>query len=788
MIGQTFGHYRIEAQLGAGGMGVVYRAYDTMLHRTVAIKVLAGDPAAASRDRLLREARAASALNHPHICTVHEVGDANGQIFLVMEHIDGRVLRDLIPAEGLPTTTVVRYGAQIADALGHAHDHGITHRDLKTANVIVTPDGRAKVLDFGLARRAETGAPEIATQTSTGDLGAPTGTLAYMAPEVLRGEASDTRSDIWALGVVLFEMASGRLPYTARSSMELVSAILRDPLPALPVTVPVGLAGIIQRCLAREPGLRYQRAGEVRAALDAVGAGAAVSAAALPRARPGSRGFRWGALIGAAILLVAAVVFFTSRAGVRDRLLGTRLTMPRVESIAVLPLRNLSGNANDDYFAEGMTETLISNLAQIRALKVISRTSAMRYKGSSKSLPEIARELGVDAVIEGSVQRGGGRVRVTAQLIHAATDTHLWARDFDRDAADVLQLESDVARAIAEEIRVQVTPQERARLSGARSTDPAAYEAYLLGRHHLSKRNEEDLRQAIERFDRATQLDPRFAAAYAGLANAWSERGIWGAVSFQQAQESSRAAALEALSLDAGLAEAHVALAQVKQLAEWDWAGAEREYRQAIALDAGSLSARHYYANFLMVMGRFPEAIAEIQRAAEIDPLSSLIQSTYGRILYRARRYGDAVPRLQRAIELDPGEFGAYGRLADVYEQTGRLQEAIDLNLRADSMRGLSMGARYSPALARLYALTGKRREARDMLERAKKEERGAGGWFNIAQAYAALGDNDEAFAALDRTIAERNLIVYVKTEPKLDSLHADPRWAALLRRLNLPE
>jgi TolB-like protein/Tfp pilus assembly protein PilF len=490
-------------------------------------------------------------------------------------------------------------------------------------------------------------------------------------------------------------------------------------------------------------------------------------------------------IAGGFVICAALVLALLNVAGVRDRIGGRSASVPVIRSIAVLPLDNLSGDPTQEYFADGMTESLISNLARIGALKVISRTSVMRYKDTAKSLPEIARELNVDAIVEGSVQRANDRVRITAQLIHAGSDTHLWAREYEGAFADALRLQGDVARAIASQVRIQVTPEEHAQLGPTRPVDPAAYEAFLRGRYHYWRLNEQDLKQAIAYFERAVQLAPNYAAAYAGLSQAWNERGVWGALSFVETERPQRAAAEKAVLLDDSLAEAHAAMAHVKYVRDWNWAEAELHFRRALALDPGSLETRHLYSVALMAMGRHDEAIAQIERAVELDPLSSSIRSTYGRVLYRARRYERAAAELQRAIELDERNFGAYGRLADVYEMTERYDDAFALNEKANALRGSSMAGRYSPALARLLVLAGRQSEAREIVERAKSEQ-GAGAAQAIAGFYAAIGDNDQAFAWLNRAIDQRQLVVFLKTEPKLEPLHADPRWPVLLRRINL--
>ena len=450
-----------------------------------------------------------------------------------------------------------------------------------------------------------------------------------------------------------------------------------------------------------------------------------------------------------------------------------------IRSIAVLPLEHLSGDPAQEYFADGMTEELIGKLAQIGSLRVISRTSVMRYKTGGKSLPEIARELNVDAVLEGTVQRSDGRVRVTAKLIHATTDSLLWARDYESDLTDVLKLQSDVARAVADEIRIQITPEKRARLASARSVNAQAHEAYLLGRYHYSRNNEQGWKQAIEYFERAIQIDPNYAAAYAGLSDAWIFRGLTGTVDFKEAESPTRAAALKAIELDEQLAEAHLSLARIKQQYDWDWAGAEQEIGRALELDPGSLDVHTDYGYLLMHLGRLDEAIREGQIVVQLDPISSATHSALGRFLYRAHRYEEALPHLLRAVELEPRGLVANVRLGDLYVQLGRYDEAIAAYKKAREVD--PNGRNFQAAVARVYALMGRHREARQMVGGLKANP------YIIAAVYAALGDKDEAFGILEKAVEKRQLITPLKVEPPLESLHSDPRWKALLRRMNLP-
>ncbi len=494
MVGRTLFHYRVLEKVGAGGMGVVYRAHDEKLDRDVALKVLPAGALAdeAARKRFRQEALALSHLNHPNICTIYEIGEAEGQTYIAMEFVKGRPLSQIARGAGLAAETAVRYGAQIADALVHAHEGGVVHRDLKSSNVIVTPAGRAKVLDFGLARRLDEGRGEEATRTQSGLTGAGmvVGTLDYIAPEVLEGRPADGRSDIWALGVVLYEMVTGRLPFEGQTAFAVSSAILREPPAPLPERVPAGVRGVIQRCLAKEPAQRYQTAAEVRAVLEAASSGASVVAAA-PLPTPTQR---WVLAAAAAALLIAALVGLNV-AGLRERITGR--SAPRIESLAVLPLENFSRDPEQEFFADGMTEQLITDLSKIGALRVISRTSVMQYKGTHKPLPEIAKELKVDAVVEGSVLQSGNRVRITAQLLYAPADKHLWAESYDRDLRDVLALQGEVARSIANQVRITLTAQEQARLGARRQVDPEVFQLYLRGQYFTNQRSLEKVNSSF---------------------------------------------------------------------------------------------------------------------------------------------------------------------------------------------------------------------------------------------------------------------------------------------------
>jgi serine/threonine protein kinase/tetratricopeptide (TPR) repeat protein len=788
MLGKTISHYLIQEQLGAGGMGVVYRARDERLGRDVALKLLPAEAIgdAAARQRLEHEARTASALNHPHVCTIYDVGEAEGQVYLAMEFVAGQPLSHSISTEGLPEASIVRIGVQLADALEHAHQHGITHRDLKSANVMLTPDGRAKILDFGLAVRRQEELGEVTrSRASLADAGGIVGTLSYMAPEVLRGQPADARSDLWALGVILFEMTTGQLPFRGQSGFDLTSSILRDATPAMPQRVSPSLAGIIRRCLEKEPAQRYQRAGEVRAALEAIGLSTTtIPIAQAPHARPA---WRTAILSVAALVVVGALLVALNIGGMRERLLGRPAT-PQIHSIAVLPLENLSGDASQEFFADGMTEALISSLAQIRALKVISRTSVMRFKGSKESLPQIAKELNVDAVVEGSVVRSAGRVRVTAQLIHAATDSHLWAREYDRELSDVLKLQSEVARAIADEIRIQVTPEERERLSVARSINPAAHEAYLLGRSFWNKRTEEGMQKGIQYFNQAIEMDPNYALAYAGLADSYALLSGYTALSPREAFPRAKAAATKALELDSNCAEAHTSLALVYAYYEWNFPEAAKEFLRALELNPSYATGHHWYAHYLMEIGKLDEAAAEMKLAVELDPLSPIITTEVGYPPFFARKYDQAAEALHKAVSVYPDFFRAHWVLGQIYEQRKMYPEAVAEFRKAVEQSGGNAVMRAG--LGHVWALSGNRAEAQKILEQSIRlsKERYFSPYY-IAEIYIALGQQQQALDWLEKAYLEHDFFMrWLKIDPRLDPLRSQPRFQELVRRMNFSQ
>ncbi len=813
MTGKTISHYRILEKLGGGGMGVVYKAEDTRLGRAVALKFLpeklSQDPQALERFR--REARAASALNHPNICTIHDIDEHEGQPFIVMELLEGQTLSDRIAGKRLEVGEVLELALQITDALEAAHAKGIVHRDIKPANLFITARGQAKVLDFGLAKlaselRAAEAAETAASATAvTAEMqltrpGTAMGTLGYMSPEQARGEELDARTDLFSFGAVLYEMATGWQPFYGKTTAIVHDAILnREPTSPLELKpeLPKKLEEIIYKALEKDRRLRYQTASDLHADLlrlrreresgrSAVPAVPAVPAEPVSRVRAPLRWWLAGAGAVLALLVVAAIGL--NLGGLRERLQKRWLGPPaarRVESLAVLPLENLSRDPEQDYFADGMTEALITELAQIKALKVISRTSVAQYKGTRKPVPQIGQELRADALVEGSVQRSGERVRITAQLIHAATDRHLWAKSYERDHRDILTLQSEVAAAIAREIRINLTPQEELRLASARPVNPAAHEAYLRGRYYISKGTEQELRKSIDYFEQALKIDPKYALAFTGLA--LSHAGL---TSFYlppwETMPKAREAAKKALELDEALSEAHTSLGLVLFFYDWDWPGAEREIRRAIELNPNSADAHAMYSSYLGAMARHEEALAEERRAQELDPLSLMAAGGVSWQSFIARRYDLAIEECRKAIAVEPRFGFAHTLMGLALAQKGRFAEAIAAaqkgNQLDDSPLVLAM-------LGGIYGLAGKRDEAEKVLRQLEAQsKRRYVCPYEVATIYVSLGDKDTAFKWLQKAYRDRSdCIPWLKVDPRLDPLRSDARFTDLVRRVGFP-
>ena len=786
--GARLGPYEVLAPIGAGGMGEVYRARDTRLKREVAVKVL---PESFSQDperlrRFEQEALAASALNHPNILTIHDIGSENGAPYVVSELLEGQTLRDALSKGAFPEGKAIEYGVQIANGMAAAHEKGIVHRDLKPDNIFVTRDGRLKILDFGLAKLTQTEkrtepTTESPTATAATNPGVVLGTIGYMSPEQVKGLPADPRSDVFSFGAVLYEMLSGKRAFSKPSSAETLSAILRDePAPLSPETVPSPLQNVVRRCLEKEPEDRFQSARDLAFALkESSGIQTAVSGT---RPKTEDRKTLRTALAILAVGVIAAIAF--NFGWIRQRLAGTPAVS--VRSLAVLPLQNLSGDQEQDYFADGMTEALTASLAQIRSVKVISRTSAMQYKGSKKPLKEIAKELGVDAIVEGSFARSGDRVRITAQLIQGATDLHFWAKTFDRELGDCLTLQGEIAGAIADQIEAELTQDEQSRLAMKRPVAAKAYEAYLRGRFFMDEGGEKGLQSALEQFNKALEIQSDYAAPYAGIASYYALLPFYSSQSPAEVFPKARKAAEKSVELDDTLAAAHASLAYIRAYYEWDWAAAEKEFKKAIDLMPNLADAHFSYSRFLAAAGRMDEAIAETRKAEELDPRELDLKANRAILFYFQGKNDDALKELKEISQADPELSTAHWGLGLSYEQKGMAKEALASLQEATKH---SKSRRLSSSLAHAQAKFGQPTQARQLLTKMKEDARKAYiPSYYFALIHTALGEKDQAFEWLERSYQERStLLAYLRLDPRFAPLRSDPRYSDLVRRIGFP-
>jgi serine/threonine protein kinase/tetratricopeptide (TPR) repeat protein len=767
LLGSQLGPYHIVSPLGAGGMGEVYRGHDTKLGRDVAIKTL---PPEFARDadrlaRLRREARTLAALNHPNIAAIYGLEQSGDVDFLVLELVEGETLAEQIEKKGpLPIERVLDCARQVAEALESAHGQGIVHRDLKPGNVKITPQGRIKVLDFGLAKALR--ANELSQDLSRtmvesvppaqSGIGHIVGTPSYMSPEQALGLDADKPMDIWAFGCLLYELLSGRRAFKGLTARETLAAVLdRDPdWGFLPRKTPRQIRDLLHKCLEKDAQHRPQDISEVRNAI--------------------------------------AAVQRRSRRSKLDPFSAARRRKARhkrIRALAVLPLTNLSSDPEHEYFADGMTDAFITTLAQLGALRVISRTSVMQYKHARKPLPDIARELNVDAVLEGTVLRSADRVRIAAQLIDAATDTHLWAKNYESDLRDILTVQNEVAQAVAQEVRIKLTPQEQARFAVTRHVEPAAYEDFLKGRFYWYKRSPDALKQSLEHLQRAIALDETYPLAHAGLADTYISLGwdLYAAMPPAEAYSKATQSLNKALQLEPNCAEAHVAQAWVSAGYHWDWNTAEMAFRQGLGLMPQYGPGHIWYSHFLHAMGRFEEAHEESRRAIACDPLGLILNLHLGWYYTYQREHERAIIQLKKTIDLEPRFILARLFLGEAYEQLGRWEPAIKEFDKAVDLSGRHPV--YLAGLGHAYAASGRAEGALKIIEELQQLSRHiyvpARG---IAEIYIGLNERQQAFSWLDKAVEQRNgWLLHIESNPRYDSLRSDPRYVDVVRRVGLP-
>jgi serine/threonine-protein kinase len=767
-VGTSLGRYHVEEFLGVGGTSEVYRAHDTLLGRTVALKLITDprDPDAGSR--LLSEAQHASILNHPHICALYEAEHGTALPFIVLEFIEGPTLHQVLKTRLPSVEEVVLWARQIAAALEHAHRRGVIHRDLKSANVALAPDGSVKILDFGLSRRMTSGdtaqsPAEILKSASVA------GTLTHMAPEVLRGEPPDARVDLWAFGVMLYELLTGRVPFKRATTLQTAEAILGAVPEPLPAPTPPELKRVVERCLSKDPRARFRTATELRAALDELGPVAHLHRATRSR------------YIATALVAVATAGALYS---------AWTLSTPRVPIVAVSPLEGGSGDPKNEFFADGVTEALIEQLGRIDGLRVIAQSTSMRSKGDATPVRQLTQAAGANRVVEGSVFREADRVRLSARVVDPATNRVLWSQSYERGAREIQALYATVAAAIAAAIHVQLNAEDAQRFAAVRAVDPAVYESYLKGRFYWNQRTPQSIRLAIEHFEAALELDPTYAPAYAALADCYNQLGtvMVGGGSPRQWRPRAAAAAIKALQIDAGLAEAHATLGYVRHY-DWQWEEAEKSFRRAIELNPNNPLAHIWYANFLCSRRRLDEAVHEVAIARDLDPLSLIVNTNVGWVLFMARRFESAIDQFERTLLIDPSYQQAQSRLASSYLHAKRFDDALALSEKIAEATNERLGSLVP--VEQVKMLAGQPNRFEEMLEQLVARE-GSQRYVSpgaIANYFFSLRHrDDDGFRWLQRSFEERtNNIAYLAVEPVYDRVRNDPRFTAIYQAVGLP-
>ncbi len=784
--GTTFaGRYEIIEELGKGGMGKIYRVEDKKIKEEVALKLIKPEIASDKKTikRFSNELKMSRKIAHRNVCRMFDLGEEKGVNYITMEYVVGEDLKGMIGMMGqLSAGKAISVAKQVCEGLAEAHRLGVVHRDLKPQNIMIDREGNARIMDFGIAR-------SLKAEGLTG-VGVMIGTPEYVSPEQAEGKETDQRSDIYSLGVVLYEMVTRRIPFKGKTPLSIALKHKTEP-PQDPkefnAQIPEDLSRVILKCMEKDKKRRYQTAEELLSELNKIEEGFTTTERVLPQRKPLTERivkFGWkksvlyfaGFVVLLVLVIMGAISLFTDR-------------QEAIYSIAVLPLENISGDPEQEYFADGMTEALIAELTKISALqRVISRTSVMQYKQTRKSMSEITQELNVDVVVEGSVLLIGERVRVTAQLIDAEADRHLWADSYERDISNILALQRELARTIAQEIKIVITPEEETHLKESPTVNPEAYSLYLKGRFFWNKRTREGLRKAVEYFEAAIRKDPDYALAYAGIADAYISMGDYYILNPKEAYLKAKEAAMKALEIDDTLAEAYTSLAYIKHYLDLDWPGVEEGFKRAISINPNYSTAHQWYSNILANLGRLDEARAEIKRAQELDPLSPPIITGIGANFYLARNYNRAIEQCKRALEVNPNFAWAHSVLGDAYIQQSLYEEAISEKQLALDLSGGS--PEYLAELAYAYGFSGKKEEAQKILlelQERKKEE-----YVPVCEVvftYISIGEREEALKALELAVERMELsweLLNIKVDPLFDSLRSESRFVDLLMKLGL--